>query len=202
MKVLAVGAHPDDVELDCGGALAAHSAAGDQVTVLVLTNGSSGPGPVSERIHEQEEAAKALGAQLMWGDLPDGAVSNHERIALRLVEDALSLTGATRLYTHAPGDSHQDHRAAALLSFGAARNLREVLSFDSPSSRDFRANLYIDISDTLETRLEALTCHASQVVASRRVDLDFVRAQARYRGGLVHTCAAEGFAVERMVLQV
>ena len=57
-------------------------------------------------------------------------------------------------------------------------------------------------SDLVATKIAALSCHRSQVQASARVDLDFVRAQARYRGGLVRVQAAEAFMVERLVLQI
>ena len=202
MKVLAVGAHPDDIELGCGGTIVAHVERGDQVTMLMMTDGKSGPGNVTQRIVEQENAAKLLGVDLLWGHVPDGMISNYEQMALHVVENALSVTGATRMYTHGCDDSHQDHRALALLSFGAARNLSEVLAYDSPSSRHFNPNLFVDITDTLERKLEALQCHASQVEASNRVDVEFVRAQAIFRGGLVRTGAAEGFHVERMVLRI
>ena len=202
MKVLAVGAHPDDIELGCGGTLAAHVLRGDRVTMLMMTDGKSGPGNVAQRITEQENAAKLLGVDLMWGNVPDGMVANYEQMALHVVESALAITGATRMYTHSNDDSHQDHRAVALLSFGAARNLSEVLAYDSPSSRHFNPNLFVDITETLDCKLEALQCHASQVEASNRVDIEFVRAQAVFRGGLVRTGAAEGFQVERMVLRI
>lgn len=202
MRILAVGAHPDDIELGCGGTLAAHCAAGHDVTMLVLTDGRSGSGLIDQRIDEQRAAADVLGATLVWGGVPDGTVGNHEMQVLKAVEHALDVTGATRLYTHSANDSHQDHRAVALCSFGAARNLHEILTYDSPSSRDFHANLYIDVSDSLQVKLKALSCHVSQVSASKRVNLDLVRAQAEYRGGIVHHRAAEGFMVERMLLRV
>lgn len=202
MKVLSVGAHPDDIELGCGGSLAAHVAAGDDITMLVMTDGKSGPGNVAQRIAEQENAARALGVNLLWGNVPDGMVGNYEQMALHVIEGALAVTGATRLYTHGCDDSHQDHRAVALLSFGAARNMSEVLCYDSPSSRHFTPNVYVDITETLDKKVEALRCHVSQVEASNRVDMDFVRSQAVYRGGLVRVGAAEGFRAERMVLSI
>ncbi len=61
MKVLAVGAHPDDIELGCAGALARHVAAGDEVTMLVLTPGESGPQGLTSRVREQETASALLG---------------------------------------------------------------------------------------------------------------------------------------------
>lgn len=202
MKVLAVGAHPDDIELGCGGTLAAHAQAGDTVTMLVMTEGGNGPGDTARRVDEQQRAAARIGADLLWGGLPDGAVGAGELAALHVVEAALRATGATRLYTHGENDTHQDHRAVALLSLGAARNLREVLAYHSPSSRQFHPDLYVDITGTLQHKLDALACHQSQVDSSSRVDLGLVRAEALYCGGQARTGAAEGFALERMVLGI
>ena len=72
MKVLAIGAHPDDVELGCGGALARHVAAGDEVTMLVMTPGEMGPQGLTSRVREQEAAAAVLGVHLIWGPFSDG----------------------------------------------------------------------------------------------------------------------------------
>ena len=72
MRVLAVGAHPDDIELGCGGALLAHRARGDEITLLVMTTGEEGPQDARSRIREQEDAAALLGATLLWGGFPDG----------------------------------------------------------------------------------------------------------------------------------
>src|SRR4029453_3541843 len=69
-NVLAIGAHPDDIELGCGASLLAHSAAGDRVTMLVLTGGENGPG-TGNRHAEQRAAATTLGASLRWGGLVD-----------------------------------------------------------------------------------------------------------------------------------
>ena len=69
-SVLAVGAHPDDIELGCGGALAAHRAAGHTLTMLVLSDGGNGPG-TADRWAEQDAAARVLDAGLVWGGLAD-----------------------------------------------------------------------------------------------------------------------------------
>src|SRR5262249_8592937 len=79
MTVLAVGAHPDDVELGCGGALLTHVANGDRVAMLILTKGERGPQDSLPRVREQEEAAALVGAKLFWGDFEDGAVPDDRR---------------------------------------------------------------------------------------------------------------------------
>ena len=67
MKVLAIGAHPDDIELGCAGALLRHVAAGDEVTMLVMTPGEMGPQGLTSRVREQEAAAAVIGATLDLG---------------------------------------------------------------------------------------------------------------------------------------
>src|ERR671929_1785591 len=110
-EVLAIGAHPDDIELGCGATLLAHAAAGDSVTMLVMTGGENGPGTraqVTGRWAEQRTAAATLGATLRWGGLRDCTLT-PDTTTVRLVEDTLTQTRADLVYVHAPDDSHQDH---------------------------------------------------------------------------------------------
>src|SRR5947199_6377631 len=109
MNVLAVGAHPDDVELGCAGTLLAHAERGDRIHLLVMTTGEQGPQAALSRISEQERAAEILGASLHWGAFHDGAIPEG-RPAIQAVEDVLREIGATTVYGPSPSDSHQDHR--------------------------------------------------------------------------------------------
>ncbi|WP_337062149.1 PIG-L deacetylase family protein [Kineococcus sp. G2] len=201
-SVLAVGSHPDDVELGCGGTLARHAAAGDRVTMLVVTHGQAGPGDVDRRTAEQREAAATLGADLVWGGLVDGEVSNHELELVHLIESTIRSVGADVVYTHGVDDTHQDHRAVALATLGAARHCRQVLTYESPSSYGFRPHLFVDITSALDKKTAALGCHRSQVADSRMVDLEVVRNQAGYRGFQSRVGCAEGFVPHRLVLEV
>ena len=72
-SVAAIGAHPDDIELGCGGTLAAHRAAGDRVAMPVVTGGQNGPGLVPARRAAAEAAARNLDCLLQWGHLQDTA---------------------------------------------------------------------------------------------------------------------------------
>ncbi len=118
-NILAIGAHPDDIELGCGGTLLQHVAAGDVVSMLVVTKGEVGPGDTALRIAEQEDACRVLGIdKLMWGSLPDCSVSLHELALVHLIESAIGETRADVIYTHSIDDSHQDHRAVALATTG------------------------------------------------------------------------------------
>jgi LmbE family N-acetylglucosaminyl deacetylase len=200
-RVLAVGAHPDDVELGCGGTLLAHAAAGDEVTLLVVTDGSRGPGDIAERRDEQQRAARALGAELLWGGLTDCAVA-ADAATVAVVERALRETGADVVYVHAPEDSHQDHRAVASATLSAARRLARVLHYQSPSTLAFTPTVFVDVTAYLSGKLGALGAHASQVERSAMVEPDAVVASARHWGAYARIGYAEAFTPTRMVLDL
>lgn len=198
--VLAIGAHPDDVELGCGGALLAHVAAGDTVTVLVLTGGEAGPG-TANRYAEQRTAAETLGVTLRWGGLLDCSLT-PDAATVRLIEQALEETSADLVYVHAPDDSHQDHRAAAAATRSAARRLPRVLHYQSPSTLTFNPTVFVDVTGYLSGKLVALKAHASQVELSPMVEPDAVVAAARYWGSQARIGYAEAFVPTRMVLDL
>jgi LmbE family N-acetylglucosaminyl deacetylase len=199
-NVLAIGAHPDDIELGCGATLLAHSAAGDSVTMLVLTGGEAGPGTAS-RHSEQRLAATALGATLRWGGLVDCTLT-ADAATVRLVERVIDETQADIVYVHAPEDSHQDHRAAAAATLSAGRRLSRVLHYQSPSTLAFSPTVFVDITAHLTGKLVALKAHASQVELSAMVEPDAVVASARHWGAQARIGYAEAFAPTRMVLDL
>ncbi|GAA0448173.1 hypothetical protein GCM10009531_44300 [Actinoplanes capillaceus] len=196
--MLAVGAHPDDIELGCGGALAAHRAAGDAVTMLVVTGGQNGPGTTTGRRAEAEAAARSLDCGLVWGNLVDCAV-NADAATVALIERVLEQTRADVVYVHAPDDSHQDHRAVAAATVSAARHTRRVLHYRSPSTTRFEPSVYIDIATHLDRKLDALSCHRSQVESSAMVDPEVVAASARHFGAQARIRYAEAFVPGRFV---
>ena len=203
-RVLAVGAHPDDIELGCGATLLAHSAAGDAVTMLVMTGGENGPGDdetiVGRRL-EQEQAARTLGARLLWGGQVDCTVT-PDAATVAIVERALKVTEADIVYVHAPDDSHQDHRAVAAATLSAARRLSRVLHYQSPSTLTFSPTTFVDVTAYLSGKLAALGAHASQVEMSAMVEPDAVVASARHWGAQARIGYAEAFAPTRLVIDL
>lgn len=203
-SILAIGAHPDDIELGCGGTIARHVAVGDQVAMLVVTRGEVGPGDSPQRVEEQERAAAVLGVNtLLWGTgIPDCQVSLHELDLVHLIERAIQRVSATIIYTHSANDSHQDHRAVALCTMGAARGISTVMSYGAPSALQFNPTAFVDISDSLDKKVDALMCHASQVQASEMVSASRVRSSAEHHG---HSCRrqyAEAFEPVRVIVEV
>ncbi|MFJ8745141.1 PIG-L deacetylase family protein [Embleya sp. NPDC127516] len=142
MRILALGAHPDDVELLCAGTLARYRAQGAHVTIAILTNGAPGaptepratpsipsaspsPSPIARvRAHEAREAASVLGADSIMLGLPDGFLYDTPAARL-LVVDVLRRTRPDVLFAHHPEDYHPDHRAAGALASAARLLARE-----------------------------------------------------------------------------
>ena len=198
MNVLAVGAHPDDIEIGCGGALVAHHQRGDHISLLVMTTGERGPQDAKSRIHEQEDAAYLLGADLYWAGFDDGAVPEG-RDGVEAVQAVIMATAPDIVYTHAAADTHQDHRATSLVTVAACRRATRVLHYESPTSIGFQPALHIDIDGLLESKLNLIRAHVSQVLKNGLVDLEAVEAQARYRGFNARRRLTEGFEISRFV---
>jgi LmbE family N-acetylglucosaminyl deacetylase len=197
VDVLAVGAHPDDVELGCGATLLRHVAQGDRVTILVLTTGQRGQVEGMSRPAEQEAAAAQLGAELRWGDFQDGSVPDGPE-TVTVIDEAIAATGAEVLYTHAANDTHQDHRSTAIASLAAARRLPTVLQYETPSTQSFEPTIYVDVAATVDEKLAVMRSHLSQVLRQGPVDLEALEAQARFRGFQGRVRYAEAFEASRL----
>jgi LmbE family N-acetylglucosaminyl deacetylase len=201
MHVLAVGAHPDDIELGCAGALMRHVAAGDQVTMLVMTSGDRGPQGARSRVSEQKEASRIIGAQLLWGHFDDGSIP-HGRESVAIVDAAVRDLHADVVYVHAPADSHQDHVATSLATAAAARRTARVLYYQSPSTTQFQPNVFVDVEDTVAGKIDSLRAHWSQVTQCQFVDLEAVEAGCRYWGSRARISYAEPFETPRFVWDI
>lgn len=177
--VLAVGAHPDDVEIGVGGILAAHRAAGDVVVILTLSRGAMG-GVAQDRQHEALASAELLGARLFLEDLVDTEITNTGP-TVAIIERVVREVNPTIVYTHSIHDRHQDHRAVHEATLVATRGVPMVACFQSPSSTvDYRPTRFVTIDGFTERKLELLDCFSSQSGIRNYLEPDFVLATARY----------------------
>lgn len=177
--VLAVGAHPDDVEIGVGGILAAHRAAGDQVVILTLSRGAQG-GSADDRQNESLRSAELLGARLFLEDLVDTEITNTGP-TVQIIERVVAQVNPTIVYTHSSHDRHQDHRAVHEATIVATRAVDTVACFQSPSSTvDFRPTRFVSIDGFTEKKLELLACFSSQAGIRKYLEPEFVLATARY----------------------
>jgi LmbE family N-acetylglucosaminyl deacetylase/CheY-like chemotaxis protein len=177
--VLAVGAHPDDVELGVGGILAAHRDAGDTVVILTMSRGAKGGLP-DDRQSESLRAAELLGARLFLEDLVDTEITSTGP-TIAIIERVIKQVNPSIVYTHSIHDRHQDHRAVHEAVLVAARSVDTVACFQSPSSTvDFRPSRFVSIDGYTEKKIELLQCFQSQANIRKYLEPDFVLATARY----------------------
>ncbi len=200
MKVLAFGAHPDDIEIGMGGTVARHASAGDRVVMAVTTI----PNNRETRREEAERAAEALGAELMILDIPAAELS-HSRAVVKKFDKVLETVSPDVIYTHWNSDSHQDHNAVSMATITASRDNRCALIMYEQTIPGgivpwgFRAQSYVDITPYMPMKMESIARHKSQVRANGEFWVQGVRGRAMYRGYQVNVEYAEAFEVVKAV---
>ncbi len=219
MSILAVAAHPDDIELLCAGTLAHYAANGHRVCMAVFTSGNMGDAHIPPaklatlREAESRAAAALIGARLMWPAIDDEHVfPNPEQ--RRVMIDLLRESDPDVIFTHSPNDYHPDHRYVSQLVFDsyfqkglphipqqtrpACRfGQTEIYYMDNLGGIDFQPAEYVDITETMDTKRRMLRCHESQFAAMAELAhtdlLELVETLARFRGIAAGCRYAEGF---------
>ncbi|MDA0169461.1 response regulator [Solirubrobacter taibaiensis] len=177
--VLAVGAHPDDVEIGIGGILLRHVAQGHRVILLTLTGGEAG-GVAVDRAAEAARAAELLSARLIHAALADTSVSEGGS-TIGTIADVIDEVRPTTVYTHTSRDVHQDHRNAHSATLVAARGIARVFCYQAPSTTvEFMPTRFVVIDEYLERKIEVIQAYVSQVKVRRYLDEELLRATARY----------------------
>lgn len=217
MRVLGVGAHPDDLEILCGGTLARYVSSGHEVIMAHLLNGDKGHYKMASqelakvRKMEAEEAGRVIGAEVIGLDLHDGELFSDLKTRKRVI-DLIRKAHPDVIITHSPDDYMSDHtttsRAVCEASFYAASPLfktREqahdkvtpVFFMDTVAGMGFQPAEYVDISETYRKKIEMLSRHKSQLEWLKEHDnldvLEFVETTARFRGIQCGVQYAEGF---------
>lgn len=219
-RILAVGAHPDDLEVLCGGTLAKSVQLSNTVMMAIATDGSAGhmhipPEELANiRKEESERAAEVIGADLYWLGFKDELIIDDIETRLRFV-DLIRLTQPYIIITHDPNDYHPDHRVVSRLIFDASfvsslPNIKTeqpaffrippLYYFDTLSGLNFLPTEYVDITESYETKSKMLKCHSSQIQWLKDHDnidiLDFIHVMARGRGLQCGVRYAEAFRAE------
>lgn len=204
MNILAIGAHPDDIEFGCGGTLVKYAAKGARIDLLVMTDGSRG-GNGRRRRREQERAARVLGARVIhWGGYRDTLLPSVRRLIDRM-EKALDAVHPDFIFVNYPEDTHQDHRQVARAAISATRYARNVLFYEGPTTVNFTPTVFIDIAREIGRKIRALRMHRSQVTRTRiegTAICDIARASAHFRGVQGRVRWAEGFAPLRLFINI
>ncbi|MGE5708489.1 MAG: PIG-L deacetylase family protein [Bacteroidota bacterium] len=211
MRIVAIGAHLDDIELACGGTLAKAAEEGHQVRMLVLSESdySNYHGDVlrtkDEALQEGRNAACILGVEdLVILKNPTKDIPYHS-VVVEQIEAQIDDFQPDLIFSHWTFDTHQAHQGAALSTISAARRFPSILMYEPmvPSGRSyvgFRPQLYHDISATIGKKLDALRAHEGQFRKYGQSWIDAVEARARHRGFELGCGYAESFEILRMEL--
>lgn len=161
MNILAVGAHPDDIELGCGGLLLRAARQGHNVFMYTLTRGGASGDP-SQRTKELLQSAKFIGAKKLWIDSFEDTKLSLSSELINHIEFFINRAGPDLVITHSLNDTHHDHRAISESTLEAGRFVPNILSYEIPVTRDFKPQVYFDISDTMDDKIELINIFWSQ----------------------------------------
>ena len=161
MKILAIGAHPDDIELGCGGLLIKAAREGHEVHMYSLTRGAASGDP-DQRSKELMQSAKFIGAKNLWIDNFDDSKLVVGSDLINHIEFFINKVDPELIITHAHGDVHHDHRAIAQSTIEAGRFVSNILSYEIPLTKNFSPQVFFDITDVVDDKVELVKIFWSQ----------------------------------------
>lgn len=202
MNILAIGAHPDDIEIGCSGTLVKYRNSGHAIHTLVMTDGSMG-GDNETRRHEQLAANEMIGVtKAFWGGYKDTQLPMDNGV-VQVIEKVIKAVNPLFIFVHHIDDTHQDHRNLAQATISATRYIKNVLFYEVPTTHDFTPSVFVDIGDVFGQKVRILEAHDSQVMKTNIGDMsiiDVARAQAQFRGMQGRIQYAEGFIPQRLFI--
>ncbi len=216
MNVLAVGCHPDDIEISCSGTLAKCVKRGDKVTVCHVANGNMGHEiiPSDElrvmRANEAKSAGALAGIEVVTLDIGDLLVNGSDFSQRDKLIELIKKVQPDFIITHSPTDYMPDHLEVSKMVFdasfaasvphygnGGKAAVTPIYYMDNLAGMNFNPTTYVDITDELELKIEMLECHESQLKWMRDHDhidfAEFVRTCSRFRGLQCGVQYAEAF---------
>ena len=211
--VLVIGAHPDDEILGVGATLARHIREGDEVHALILCEGVSlryADAKEDFLAAEAKAAAKVLGfSSLTLNGFPDQRLDRQSLVEIAApIEHKVKELKPNVVYTHWSGDINQDHGLAHKATLIATRSkvlsIETIYAYETPSETEcgipynFSPDHFVDVSEYLECKLEAMRCYASQSPGPLHPrSVEHLRLRAQYWGQCMMMKAAEPFVTLR-----
>lgn len=218
MNILAIGAHPDDIEIGCGGTLAKFAARGDKVFMCHVATGNVGHKVLTPeeliviRGKEAQEAGKLIGAEVFSLGESDLFIRSDNMGTRDKIVDIIRFTKPDLIITHNPSDYMDDHDETSKLVFEASMaatvphhhtkydyypKLTPIYYMEPVCGVNSIPVEFVDITDFISTKLQMIEKHESQHKWLKDHDnmdfLDMVRTMAKFRGYQCDTGYAEGF---------
>jgi len=203
-RILAIGAHPDDIEHGCGGTLIKLAEKGVDTYLCIATFGDAG-GNADTRKNEQESAASFLKAKrIFWGNIEDTKISLSKDL-IDFLDSIIAEIQPDEIYVNWPEDTHQDHMNLSRATMVAARYTKRVLFYEAYTSRNFDPDFFVDISSVMKHKINLMQCHRSQIEKISPAYIDMVesmQAVGRFRGFQGNVEYAEGFKLLRYLRDI
>ena len=173
MKVLGIGAHPDDIEIFMYGLLSIYKKEGHQVYTMIATDGAKGGVITGEKLAQKRASESIRGLKKIslpiFLNLPDGELGDELEHRKIIKENILKIM-PDLIITHSENDYHSDHRSLSLIAKGAVSHYIPIIYCDTLMGINFNPNYYVDITDYYELKKEAILKHKTQS-PQRFVDL-------------------------------
>ena len=206
MKIIAIGAHPDDIEFGCAMRILHHVENGDTVIGIICSDGEKG-GEKETRLKEAENAAKTMGIKKLYNlcfpdtNFPDMIIVKDA------IEKIINKENPSVVYTHFKEDAHQDHRIVAQASAIACRKVPNILTYKAPStiSASFHPHLFhIGSEEDFQKKEDILKIHQSQIKKYGRFDLEKLRIESKFYASSINhpKLYAEPFCANHIVLNL
>jgi len=203
MNIIVFSPHPDDAEVMMGGTIARYAQKGHDVLIVVVTI----PSQKEKRIEESEKAATILGARISVLDLNPYELE-FNRGLVEVFDQVIKDFPPDIIYTSWIHDSHQDHVNVSKTTIAAARkNNCSLYMYEQalPSGLTpygFRAQAFVDVSDTMELKIESVLAHQSQVQNFSEQWIQGILARATYMGFQINVKYAEAFEVVKELKEI
>lgn len=195
---LVVGAHPDDIELGCGGFIIKIKDSGGKVYGMTMTRGERGTAKQGKREEEMTRSGNYMELDELWiYDFPDTELQTVVAEMKDALEEKIRETGANVVVTHADMDIHSDHRAVFEATKVAARNMSIFCYEDVSTTGDFVPNYFVDVSGYIEDKLKLISFHKSQGKKTY-MDPEVIKGRAAHRGLQSGVQYAEAFMIYRL----
>lgn len=203
MNIIVFSPHPDDAEVLMGGTIAQYTRSGHEVKIVLVTI----PSQRERRIEESKKAAAILGAQLTVLDLDPYQLAFSRRL-VESFDEVVQCFLPDAVYTSWLGDSHQDHVVVSQAAIASARrNNCSVYMYEQAlpgglSPLAFRAQAFVDISETIDLKIQSVLAHESQVQNFTGQWIEGIRGRAAYMGFRINAKYAEAFEVVKEIKKI
>lgn len=191
MRIIAVGAHPDDIEFGCFGTLSYYKSIGHEIFIVLFSSGEL-LGNIDIREREAKDSADLINAEIRFFRFPDANIRVNNK-SIDVLRNYISDIKPDMLFVHHPTDKHQDHKVTNEICLSSTNSFDKILFYEGPSTYNFLPSVYFTIDEHFDKKVEGLNTFKSQT-EKPYLSIESLRGLAQYRayqcGRYGHLCEA------------